>query len=217
MKLRKNRIETTRNLMFLAYLLSAGILFLFSITNVVYYIVLGFIFLFIFTKYKNWRVNRFLNSSLEVIDTMTGEEFEEYLQLILRKEGFKVYLTPKTADYGADLLLKRHGRKIVVQAKRWKRAVGVDAVQEVVASIKYYKAKEGWVITSSVFTENAKKLAEANNIYLFDRVELRKFINMSKEDNCPNCSSKLILKSGVYGEFFGCSRYPKCTYTKAVK
>jgi len=31
---------------------------------------------------------------------------------------------------------------------------------------------------------------------------------------CPNCGSKLVRRTGQYGSFLGCSRYPKCTYTK---
>ncbi len=39
-------------------------------------------------------------------------------------------LTPETGDYGADLVLSKDGRKIVVQAKRWKNVVGIEAVQQ---------------------------------------------------------------------------------------
>lgn len=31
---------------------------------------------------------------------------------------------------------------------------------------------------------------------------------------CPVCGHKLVLRSGKYGEFIGCSNYPKCHYTK---
>ncbi len=30
---------------------------------------------------------------------------------------------------------------------------------------------------------------------------------------CPECGSKLVLRRSVYGEFIGCSNYPKCKYT----
>ena len=33
---------------------------------------------------------------------------------------------------------------------------------------------------------------------------------------CPNCKSKLVLKSGKNGLFYGCARYPKCNFTKAL-
>lgn len=30
---------------------------------------------------------------------------------------------------------------------------------------------------------------------------------------CPKCGGTLILRKGKYGEFYGCSNYPKCKYT----
>lgn len=31
---------------------------------------------------------------------------------------------------------------------------------------------------------------------------------------CPYCGSKLVGRKGEYGEFIGCSNYPKCKFTK---
>lgn len=30
---------------------------------------------------------------------------------------------------------------------------------------------------------------------------------------CPYCKMPLVLRNGKYGEFYGCSNYPKCNYT----
>ena len=30
---------------------------------------------------------------------------------------------------------------------------------------------------------------------------------------CPRCGGNLILRKGRYGEFYGCSNYPKCRFT----
>ena len=34
---------------------------------------------------------------------------------------------------------------------------------------------------------------------------------------CPECESDLIKKSGRYGEFIGCSGFPKCRFTKSLE
>lgn len=34
------------------------------------------------------------------------------------------------------------------------------------------------------------------------------------DDICPSCGGKLVKREGKYGEFFGCSNYPKCRFTK---
>ena len=40
-----------------------------------------------------------------------------------------------------------------------------------------------------------------------------------KETNkmCPECNSPIIIKLGRYGEFYACSNWPKCKYTKPLK
>lgn len=38
----------------------------------------------------------------------------------------------------------------------------------------------------------------------------------SKIDNniCPRCGAPLVLRKGKNGDFYGCSSYPKCSFTK---
>lgn len=38
--------------------------------------------------------------------------------------------------------------------------------------------------------------------------------NVSKPCICPKCEGNLVLRSGRYGEFYGCSNYPRCKYTQ---
>ena len=44
-------------------------------------------------------------------------------------------------------------------------------------------------------------------------------IYKSNEDNkkCPWCGSQLLLKRGMYGRFWGCSKYPNCGYTRTYR
>lgn len=34
---------------------------------------------------------------------------------------------------------------------------------------------------------------------------------------CPRCGSPLVLRSGQFGRFYGCVRYPSCRYTRNVE
>lgn len=36
---------------------------------------------------------------------------------------------------------------------------------------------------------------------------------LKKQKICPYCKTELVLRKGKYGEFYGCSNYPKCRYT----
>lgn len=33
---------------------------------------------------------------------------------------------------------------------------------------------------------------------------------------CPRCGSELVLRKGKHGNFYGCSKYPKCKFTKQI-
>ncbi|HEU4929163.1 MAG TPA: topoisomerase DNA-binding C4 zinc finger domain-containing protein, partial [Candidatus Krumholzibacteria bacterium] len=39
--------------------------------------------------------------------------------------------------------------------------------------------------------------------------------NVQVEGSCPKCGSQLIAKSGRYGRFVACARYPECKHTEA--
>ncbi|MDN5215121.1 NERD domain-containing protein [Fulvivirgaceae bacterium BMA12] len=37
-----------------------------------------------------------------------------------------------------------------------------------------------------------------------------------KSSNCPRCGGNLVVRQGQFGNFYGCSNYPKCRYTKKI-
>ena len=113
-------------------------------------------------------------ASINSIDKMSGEEFEDYLALLYKKNGFEVRMTPKTCDFGADLLLKdpKTGLKICIQAKRYRGLVGEEAVQQTLSGREYYKCDKAMIITNSHYTDAAKKLAKSCDIAMIDRFKL---------------------------------------------
>ena len=46
---------------------------------------------------------------------------------------------------------------------------------------------------------------------------IKKNRELNETNKCPKCGGNLIKKNGKYGEFMGCSNYPKCGYTKNNK
>ncbi|UOQ43396.1 restriction endonuclease [Halobacillus salinarum] len=111
-------------------------------------------------------------SGIGEIDRMKGSQFEKYLSVLFQNLGYQAKVTKINGDYGADLVLKKDSKVIVVQAKRYSKNVGIKAVQEVHSSQNYYKAQEAWVVTNSEYTVAPKKLAQTNNVRLIDRVQL---------------------------------------------
>lgn len=122
------------------------------------------------------RRRRYRNSPLSKLDQMDGIEFEHYAVWILKLMGYThCRVTKPNNDFGADVIANRDGKKTVVQVKRYRGNVGIEAVQQVVASKAHYKAEEAAVFTNSYLTDAAKTLARENNVAIIDRDTLYKF------------------------------------------
>ena len=119
-----------------------------------------------------WEKNRLAKSGIADIDKMDGKTFEKYLEVLFKKLGYKVERTRYVGDYGADLVTAKDGIKVAIQAKRNKRKVGINAVQEAVASKGHYKCDKAMVVTNSYFTKAAKELAKSNHVELWERDQL---------------------------------------------
>jgi len=48
---------------------------------------------------------------------------------------------------------------------------------------------------------------------------IRETHDLSKldQEKCPNCESALVVKSGRFGPFIACTRYPECRFTRPLK
>jgi restriction system protein len=142
---------------------------------------------------------------------MDGIQFGHYLRHLFISRGYKVEVTQASGDYGADLVLRKNDKKIVVQAKRYSKNVGISAIQQVVGSKAHYNADEAWAITNSDFTEAAVKLAQSNEVRLINREQLIEMItNMNPEaipnpqkvmmehipdeKSCDRCGNDMVLK-----------------------
>ncbi|MEK5394105.1 restriction endonuclease [Margalitia sp. FSL K6-0131] len=232
-KSKKRKKQAQSELLFILILCLSGISYYYTksltLAISVFFILILIIIAYYF--YKNNRIeSRLRKSGIREIDKMDGLQFEKYLVALFKGLGYKAKGTPSTNDFGADLILEGKER-IVVQAKRYRDKVGIKAVQEIVSAKEYYNANQAWVITNNFFTPAAEKLARSTNVKLIDRNGLQDMIikiNPSvtpkeirqtvapKTINCPKCGNPMIVKSGKYGEFFACSKYPICKNTRQI-
>ncbi|MBN4074416.1 restriction endonuclease [bacterium AH-315-E09] len=188
-----------------------------------------FAFLLLFSVYLKKRKQRaYINSGIKIVDIMKGVEFENFLLAHYRALGYRGKITATSNDYGADLIIRKSDEVVAVQAKRYSSKIGIKAVQEIIGSLRYYNADSGVVITNNYFTKNAIELAKANDVELIDRNKLVQIMRQNstkkiadeivtttnKTKNCPICGKKIITRHGKYGNFFGCSNYPKCNFTR---
>lgn len=111
------------------------------------------------------------------VDSLSGFEFEDYLEELFTEFGYKVKELPYSNDYGADLIISKGFNEVVIQAKNYSGSVGNKAVQEVIAAKSHYKSDIGMVITNAYYTPNAIKTAAVSHIILIDRDGLERLID----------------------------------------
>lgn len=116
-----------------------------------------------------WRQRRLLRLGIKDIDALSGRDFEHLLVPLFKARGFKVELTPLVGDWGADLILSKDGQTMVVQAKRWKKDVGVKALGDVLRARDKYRADAMLYVATAGYTNQAKQQAAASGIILWDR------------------------------------------------
>ena len=114
---------------------------------------------------------------VEVLNSLSGKEFEDLLIEKFKELGFKVVDTPTTGDFGADIIVDTEDEtRFIIQCKRFKNKVNLKAVQEVVSALQHYNGDIGIVITNSTFLSSAIKLAQSNDVELWDNLKLMKFL-----------------------------------------
>lgn len=124
---------------------------------------------------EKW-LNSYAHAKAADLAKLTGIQFENFLESLFREHGYDVQITSTTGDYGADLLLSKNGIRIAVQAKRYVGSVGVQAVQEALSGMAYYKCNAAWVITTGTYTKNAILLAKQSDVKLLKSIDIGKLM-----------------------------------------
>ena len=118
----------------------------------------------------------------EIDNVMDGFDFEKYAGKLLSDNGFeKVYVTKCSNDFGVDIIAYKDDIKYSIQCKKYSSTVGINAVQEVIASKVMNDSHVAVVLTNNYFTKSAKELANKNNVLLWDRDKLERLIEESKK------------------------------------
>lgn len=174
-------------------------------------------------------------SGKSALNGITWREFEMLVGEWFRRQGYTVTETGGVADGGVDLILTKAGETYLVQCKQWKAyKVGVNIVRELLGVMVTRGAAGGYLVTSGVFTDEARRFAEASNIALIDGEKLVYLLSEARvaqttppaghsttatqplaSPSCPKCGSTMVIRHATKGThagntFWGCSRFPGC-------
>ncbi len=126
----------------------------------------------------------------------------ETLKKILDKPNFEI-IPVIVFSINADLKVKTNQKvTYLIQAKQYIKSFEKEIYTQ--AEIERFED----IINSS----------KSNNKEDFEKhIKTAKQKRESKENTCPKCGGLLVQRQGKYGDFLGCSNYPKCRYTTNVK
>lgn len=184
-------------------------------------------------------------SGIESIRALPWKQFEELLGEAFRRQGYSVREnTYKGADGGVDLRVERGGNVYLVQCKQWRAyKVGVKVVREMLGLMSARGAHGVIVVTSGMFTQEARSFASGKPIDLMEGQQLVEMIRAVQNGpavavrataaerrpkpgserpsgrRCPRCGEELVVREARRGaragsRFWGCAGYPRCKYTE---
>lgn len=183
-------------------------------------------------------VNSESDSSLRNIN---WREFEILVGELFRRCGYTISETGGSgADGGVDLKLRKGSEIFLVQCKQWRAyKVSVNVVRELYGVMAAEGAAGGFVVTSGVFTSDAKAFASDKSIELIDGLQLSALLRethvghtggvwraeaaadiaesgtLALSPLCPRCGAAMVKRTARRGqnagrEFWGCTGYPRC-------
>jgi restriction system protein len=107
---------------------------------------------------------------------MNPFEFENLVSNLFSKMGLEAKLTRSSKDGGVDVvafdLRPVLGGKVIIQAKRYKNAVGVSAVRDLYGTMMNEGANKGILVTTSGYGPDAFEFAKDKPIELIDGGQL---------------------------------------------
>lgn len=193
-----------------------------------------------FSLIQSQRKRKQLDTQQDInsIRDLSWQRFEELVGEAYRRQGFWVKENDGAGpDGGIDLVISRGGKRYLVQCKQYRvQKVGVKVVREMYGLVAAEHAAGGIVITSGTFTRDAGRFADGKVLELVDGAQLALLVGsvqskigtttgktgiMSRASSCPVCDGKMVLRTARKGknqgkQFYGCSGFPKCRYTKAL-
>ncbi len=122
-------------------------------------------------------------NSIEEIDKMTGEQFEDFLFWYYKKCNYQIMKTPKTNDNGIDLILTffndetKRNMNIGIQAKRWSNPIPKKEVVKMSEGKDFYKLDYLWIITTSRLTIEANLYATNHEITVQNRENIKNILS----------------------------------------
>ncbi|RZZ83792.1 restriction endonuclease [Pseudoxanthomonas winnipegensis] len=119
-------------------------------------------------------------TDLESLSQGGWRQFELLVGEAFRRQGYAVEETGLGgADGGIDLILRKDGRRTLVQCKQWKRQqIGVSVVREMAGLLAHHHAHAVKIVCIGSYTKDAERFAQGKPIELVSGIRLLEMIRV---------------------------------------
>src|SRR5580704_2122323 len=104
---------------------------------------------------------------------MTPEQFEQHIADLYEAKGYDIEMTPKSYDFGVDIIAAKQKTKIAIQVKMYEtRFVNYKDIMYLYAGKDYYSCNQGILITTGSCDLVAIKTADKLGIEIQDKFKI---------------------------------------------
>jgi Zn ribbon nucleic-acid-binding protein len=115
-------------------------------------------------KFRRWQEHY----GAEGLLALSPGEFERVVEHVFASSGGSVTRTGSSGDGGIDVEVIHQGKLLVVQCKRFRTAVGPGHVRELLGTVNARGADHGILVSTSGFTDGARRFAADHPLTLLD-------------------------------------------------
>lgn len=122
--------------------------------------------------------------TLDKLHSLSPSAFERYVAGLFRQKGYTVVMRGSSGDLGVDLeLTGPHGRRAIVQCKRYQHTIGAEIVRELYGTLMHEGVMWAFLVTTADISDAAREWAAGKPLTLIDGTTLIEVAQVLRKRN----------------------------------
>ncbi|HUR30033.1 MAG TPA: restriction endonuclease [Saprospiraceae bacterium] len=122
-------------------------------------------------EFNQSTIRRFLTDAIPSrFQYLSPDEFNAFVAHVFEVDGYEVEELAKKAESGYYLMARKEDLSMIIKSLRYppEHKINVDEIQKAAAARIFHQTDQAWIITTSSFTDVAKKEADKLDVELWD-------------------------------------------------
>lgn len=130
------------------------------------------------------------NHAFDYLKELDDAEFKKLIAILFKQRGYTIVETEESND-SVDIILKMNGVKTFVQYKHWREyEIDLVVLEKFDAVMEEESVREGIMITTGLFTQEALDYSHAKHLLLINGVDLSLMVNTLGDSNEEDSDTK---------------------------